>query len=283
MADLVPPFDAEEAERVLVNVTRNYGDGARADGVVLGVSGGVDSALVAAIAVKAFGADRVLGLILPHASSNPEDAAHARLVGDALGIELREIPITGVTDAVAEAVGPGVADVPMAASNLKPRARMMILYAHANAMNRLVLGTGNKSELLVGYFTKYGDGGADVYPIGDVYKTHVFTLARRMGVPAPIVDKAPSAGLWAGQTDESELGISYADLDRVLYGFEGELDDATVARRAGIAPGEVARVRGKVESSAHKRAPLFIPKLGFRTPGLDWREPRIRGRTGSPP
>jgi NAD+ synthase len=153
---------------------------------------------------------------------------------------------------------------------------MMVLYAHAHQMGRLVLGTGNKSELLMGYFTKWGDGAADVYPLGDLYKTDVFALARHLGLPRDIIDKAPSAGLFAGQTDEGELGVKYADLDKILVELEGGHDAATAARRAGVPPDLALMVERKIIATAHKRNPLVIPKIGLRTPGSDWREPRGR-------
>jgi NAD+ synthase len=266
-------FEPAAVQRQLVGFLRTYAEDAKVAGYVLGVSGGVDSALVAALAAEAVGKEKILGLLMPHATSNPQDAVHAELLCRHLGIGHERIDITPIVAAAERACA---AHVPqgMGAHNLRPRARMMVLYAHAAATNRLVLGTGNKSELLVGYFTKWGDGAADVYPLGDLYKTEVWALARHMGLPSEIVDKAPSAGLFAGQTDEGELGIRYADLDRVLQEFEGGHDAATVARRSGVPTETVRMVEGRILASAHKRNPLVIPKMGFRTPGWDWREPR---------
>lgn len=267
--------DVPAVRRQLVSFLRTYAEDAKAQGYVLGVSGGVDSAVVAALAAEAVGADCVLGLLLPHATSNPQDAAHGELVGRHLGIPLERVDVTPIVAAAEQACGahrPGG----MSAANLRPRARMMVLYAHAQQTGRLVLGTGNKSELLVGYFTKWGDGAADVYPIADLYKTEVWALARELGLPREVVDKAPSAGLFEGQTDEGELGIRYHDLDKLLAEFEGGHDAATAARRAGVAPELAAMVERRIHASAHKRNPLVIPKVGFRTPGWDWREARGR-------
>lgn len=268
-------IDVPAVRRQLVGFLRAYAEDAKTSGYVLGLSGGVDSAVVAALAAEAVGPDRVLGLMLPHATSAPQDKEHAMLVARALAIPTEEIDITPVVAAVERACA-AHAPRDMAAANVRPRARMIVLYAHAHQMGRLVLGTGNKSELMVGYFTKWGDGAADVYPLGDLYKTDVWALARDLSLPREIVEKAPSAGLFPGQTDEGELGFRYAELDATLAELEAGHDVATAARRAGV-PEEVARrVEHRVRTSAHKRNPLVIPKVGFRTPGWDWREARGR-------
>ena len=275
-------FDAAAVRRQLVSFLRSYADDAGAAGYVLGVSGGVDSAVVAALAAEAMGADKVLGLLLPHATSDPQDEAHGRLVCAHLGVPCERVDVTPLVEA-AERACAAHAPTGMAAANLRPRARMMVLYAHAQQAGRLVLGTGNKSELLTGYFTKWGDGAADVYPLGDLYKTQVWALARELRLPEEVVAKPPSAGLFPGQTDEGELGVPYAMLDRVLAEMEGGHDLATVARRAGVSAETARLVERRVLGSAHKRNPLVIPKVGFRTPGWDWREPRRRAPEGEGP
>ena len=269
-------FDAPTARARLVAFLRAYAHDAGARGYVLGVSGGVDSAVAAALAAEALGKDAVLGLLLPHRTSDPADAAHAEVVCQHLGIPFERVDVTPVVDAAERACANHPLPEGMARGNLRPRARMMLLYAHAAATGRLVLGTGNKSELLTGYFTKWGDGAADVYPLGDLYKTQVWDLARELALPSVVVDKAPTAGLYPGQTDEGELGIRYHDLDKVLAELEGGHDVETVARRAGVSVEQVRAVERRVLSSAHKRNPLVIPKMGFRTPGWDWREGRGR-------
>jgi NAD+ synthase len=149
---------------------------------------------------------------------------------------------------------------------------MVVEYYVANTEDRLVMGTGNKSELLTGYFTRWGDGGADFLPIGDLYKTQVWAMARHLGVPKRIVDKVPTAGLWRGQTDEGELGIAYDALDRVLLGIELQMDTEAIAEKAGVPLREVRRIEARVAATAFKRKPPLVPKLGVRTIGLDWRE-----------
>ena len=223
---------------------------AGAQGVAVGLSGGIDSAVVAALARRALG-DAVLGALLP-CHSLPQDEEHARLVAERFGIATQRVDLGAVYDALLAALPP--ARRPLAVANLKPRLRMATLYYLATERGYLVAGTGNKSELLAGYFTKHGDGGVDLLPIGGLYKTQVRTLARGLGVPAAIVDKPPSAGLWEGQTDEEELGISYAELDRTLAALAaGERED--------LDPAAVARVERLQRNSAHKRAmpPVFTP------------------------
>ena len=149
---------------------------------------------------------------------------------------------------------------------------MITLYQAAHGENRLVIGTSNKSEYLSGYFSKFGDGGCDFAPLGDLYKTQVQGMARHLGLPRRILEKVPSAGLWEGQTDEGELGISYDDLDRVLLGLELEMSSEEIVSRTGLSEATVERVTEMVHRSIHKRKMPLVPKVGIRTLGLDWRE-----------
>ncbi|NLO83700.1 MAG: NAD+ synthase [Clostridiales bacterium] len=203
---------------------------AGARGCVLGISGGVDSAVVAFLCNRALHGN-VLGLHMPCYSS-PQDTADARLIAEKLDINYAEINLEKAYDCIMEtfmdlrksqgmhefeANYPIARDVEkLAANNIKPRLRMITLYYYARLYNYIVVGTGNRSELEVGYFTKYGDGGADILPLGGLVKTQVWQLAKFLGVPNEIINKPPSAGLWAGQTDEGELGITYKQLDRII-------------------------------------------------------------------
>ena len=217
-------------------------------GVVVGLSGGLDSAVVSGLCAPALGADKVLGVIMP-AHSLPADAEDARLVAEAWGIEHSLVDLSGVSDALMALLPEGTQ---LARANIKPRLRMIVLYYLANSLGRAVVGTGNRSELMVGYFTKYGDSGVDLLPLAGVYKHQVFDIAREIGVPQQIIDRPPSAGLWAGQTDESEMGVTYADLDRVLEAMATGTD-------SGVSPDVVARVERMVRGSEHKRRlpPMF--------------------------
>ncbi len=215
-------------------------------GVVLGLSGGVDSALVAALARRAPGLE-VLGLILP-CHSDPLDEEHAQLVARLFHIETERIDLAPPYDELLAVLPPGDR---VAMANLKPRLRMIVLYHFAKLRRYLVAGTGNRSEIAVGYFTKYGDGGADILPLASLLKTEVRTLARQVGIPPEIIDKPPSAGLWEGQTDEAELGFSYEQLDAALIALDkGGTQDVPIS--------VLRRVKEMIASSEHKRAPIPI-------------------------
>lgn len=219
---------------------------AHGNGLIVGLSGGIDSSVVAVLCARAF-PQASLGLLMP-CHSDPDDTEHARLAASHAGLPVREIDLSAVYDTLlARFSGDGTgAARDLARANLKPRLRMATLYFHANLYGYLVAGTGNRSELAVGYFTKYGDGGVDLLPLGGLVKGEVRALAEELGVPRPIIDKPPSAGLWAGQTDEDEMGFSYADLDRYLLTGEG-------------APALRARVAARQAASQHKRGLPPVP------------------------
>lgn len=225
-------------------------EGAGLDGAVIALSGGIDSAVVSGLCAQALGPENVLGVILP-AHSLAEDAEHAKLTAETWGIEQVTFDLSNIYDSYVELLPTGSQ---MADANIKPRLRMIALYHLANTRNRMVVGTGNKSELLVGYYTKYGDGGVDLLPIASLYKHQVRELAREIGVPEVIIQRPPSAGLWAGQTDEDEMGITYEDLDRTLAAIES--GDTT-----GIDEGLLERVTAMIQGSAHKRRlpPIYEP------------------------
>lgn len=262
---LSPRYEPEMTE-VITRFIAHRVEMARSRGAVIGISGGLDSAVVAALCVRALGNDNVLGMMMPEKKPAPE----AVMAVEWLRIGCRIEPIGKLVKDAVDAGPIGLSKE--CAGNIKARIRMLLLYAEANHSGRLVVGTGNKSELLTGYFTKFGDGGADILPIGDLYKTQVRQLSEDLGVPAKIRNIAPSAGLYPGQTDEAELGIAYDKLDRILLGLELRLEPAQIAQKAGVAVSEVERISGRVRASIHKRALPAIPKLGIRTIGLDWRE-----------
>jgi NAD+ synthase len=229
---------------------RHQVHGVGLSGAVLGLSGGIDSAVVAGLCARGLGSENVLGVIMP-AHSMQQDAEDAALTARAFGIEHRVVDLSDIYDAYIQLLPTGS---PLANANLKPRLRMIVLYHHANTMNRMVVGTGNRSELMVGYFTKYGDAGVDLLPLAGIYKWQVRDVAREIGVPQSVIERPPSAGLWEGQTDEEEMGVSYADLDRIL-------DAMSRDEEIDVNPHLWDRVESMVQGSEHKRRlpPIFRP------------------------
>jgi len=218
-------------------------------GIIVGVSGGVDSALAAAFCCRAVGPDKVLGLFLPTSVSNPQDLADAQALCAGLGMEHRVVPIDPMLAAFKTL--PGFVGTPYLLGNLMARIRMTVLYYHANRDHRLVCGTSNRSEYMLGYCTKYGDNAADIQPIVHLYKTDVYEMAREMNIPEQILTKTPSAGLWEGQSDEGEIGLSYAEIDAALKHLEAQ--DGIAAT-----PTE-EKVLARAQKNAHKR--LCAPSL----------------------
>jgi NAD+ synthase len=235
-------------------------------GLAVGLSGGIDSAVVIRLCQMA-AADQVVGVIMP-CHSDPQDEADARLVAEHFGIAVLRIDLEPPYDQLVRALRTAMASlppdiVPSAAgsagdlrsrvplANVKPRLRMATLYYVANSLNYLVAGTGNRAELTIGYFTKYGDGGVDLLPIGDLLKSEVRAIAKELGVPQPIIDKPPSAGLWLGQTDEEEMGLTYAELERYLTGGPDS-----------VAPALALRLERMIRATDHKRALPLSPGGG---------------------
>lgn len=260
----------EDAEEIIEKFIRMRVEEAGAAGVVIGISGGIDSAVVATLCVRALGRDKVMGVMMPERGSNPQDLEHGLMIAKWLGIEHVVVDITEAVEAFLKS-SPKKGDR-LSTANVKARCRMIVLYHIANSTNRLVMGCGNKSEIMIGYFTKFGDGGADYMPIGDLYKTQVRELAKRLGIPEEIIKKPPSAGLWEGQTDEGEIGITYDVLDKILSGLEMGLPPERIAKEAECEISSVHKVESMVRKSVHKRRLPLIPKIGFKTPGFDWRE-----------
>src|SRR5918993_1364586 len=227
-------------------------------GIAVGLSGGIDSAVVIGLA-RIAAPGRVVGVIMP-CHSDPQDEADGRLAADHFDIPAIKIDLAPTFDRLVGDLGASLLHLPSAQrceaiddpnsaaarlplANVKPRLRMTSLYFVANSLNYLVAGTGNRSELTIGYFTKYGDGGVDLLPIGRLFKSQVRTLARELGIPAPIIDKAPSAGLWLGQTDEAEMGFSYADLENYL-----------TKGPQTVSPALAMRIERLMRGSEHKRS-----------------------------
>jgi NAD+ synthase len=242
---------------------------------VIGMSGGIDSTVSAYLAAEALGAANVTGLIMPYRTSNPESRAHAELAAGDLGLPTLVVDISPMVDAYFESY-------PDASKgrrgNKMARERMTILYDHSVALGAMVVGTSNKTEILLGYTTLWGDMASAVNPLGDLYKCQVRALARTLGVPAPIIDKQPSADLWAGQTDEGELGFTYGDADRVLYELIDRRRGVEGLVSGGLDRRLVERIYRMVRDSQYKRRMPVIAKLSHRSVDRDFRYSRDWGR-----
>lgn len=222
-------MQVEQIAERLINWLQNYVRQAGAQGVVFGLSGGLDSAVVAGLAVRAYG-ENALGIIMP-CYSDPSDAAHAELCAATLGLPIITVNLEQPFDAFRQALPVSETASSLAVANIKPRLRMITLNYHAAERNYLVLGGANRSELVTGYFTKHGDSGVDLMPIGALVKRQVRELAAYLGVPEVIITKAPSAGLWPGQTDEAEMGITYDQLDDYILTGEADADVQQIVDR----------------------------------------------------
>lgn len=233
---------------------------------VLGLSGGVDSTLSCYLAAEALGPENVLAVRMPYKTSAANTLDHAQLVIDTLGVQSITIPITELVDPLFERF-PAAGQVRR--GNVMARARMIILYDQSEAFKGLVVGTGNKTEILLGYTTLYGDSACALNPIGDLYKTQVRQLAEALGVPAAIIQKPPSADLWYGQTDEGELGFTYAQVDQLLYLLVDQHYPPEDCVSAGFAPDFVQDVIDRVRRYHYKRVLPPIAKLTDRTVGYD--------------
>lgn len=241
---------------------------------VLGLSGGVDSALALALAVEALGRENVVAVMMPYASSSPESRAHAELAASRLGVTPELVEITPMVDAFLNSAGPVER---VRAGNVMARQRMIVLYDVSAREKALVIGTSNKTEILLGYGTLHGDLACAVNPLGDLYKTQVWQLAAAMGVPKEIVEKEPSADLWAGQTDEGEFGFTYRDVDRLLYAMVDDRRTPEEIAAMGFDPAFVRRVAEMIRRFQFKRRPPLIAKVSHRTVNVDFRYARDWG------
>lgn len=234
---------------------------------VVGVSGGIDSALACFLSAQAIGPENMLALMLPYASSSPESREHAKLVIEKTGVQSKTYDITPMVEPYFES-HPDMDQVRR--GNVMARARMIVLYDHSAAFDGLVIGTGNKTEILLGYTTLFGDSASALNPIGDLYKTQVRQLARAIGVPEIIIEKPPSADLWVGQTDEGELGFTYADVDRLLFKLVDQRYSPQACIEAGFDRAFVENVVERIRQTQYKRVLPPIAKLSNRTVGYDF-------------
>jgi NAD+ synthase len=243
--------------------------------VIVALSGGIDSALVAFLAAEALEPDNVLAVMMPYRTSNPESRADAELVVKQLGIKSRVVEITPMAEPYLTSY---VGDNARRRGNVMARMRMIIVYDMSEEFHGLVIGTSNKTEALLGYTTQFGDNAAAIQPITDLYKAQVRQLAREIGVPQKIIDKAPSADLWQGQTDEGELGFTYDEADAILYHLVDERRRVDELVALGFSPRVVNQIVELVQRNQFKRVPPIVAKISARTIGIDFLYDRDWGR-----
>ncbi|KZX11853.1 NAD+ synthase [Methanobrevibacter oralis] len=255
----IPKINTKQTKNNIVKFIQNKVSKANVDGLVIGLSGGIDSTLAAYLACEAVGSDKVFGIIMPSSTTPTEDKLHGTDIAQKLGIQYKEIAIDSILNEflIVSQIKGDIKPI----GNLKARIRMSIIYYFANSKNYLVCGTGNKSENLIGYFTKYGDGACDIEPIGDLYKTNVYELSKYLNIPQELIDKPPRAGLWNNQTDEDEIGMTYELLDKILYSFtEKNQISKKIANELSIDVDEVEMIIKKVQTNEHKTKLPESPK-----------------------
>jgi NAD+ synthase len=267
-------IDFSEAQTRIVRFIKEYIENAGAKGIVLGLSGGVDSATIAALASKAIGGENVLALLLPEKETfKQKDIDDAYTVAKQFGLQTQVCDMTEALEATYKSI-PIFDPNDLCKGNIKARTRMIFLYYYANRQTRIVCGTSDKSETMMGYFTKWGDAAADLAPIIDLYKTQVRKLAINLGIPTELAMKPSTPALWPEQLAESELEIKYEILDLILFGLERFMKPAEIAGQLGVEQAIVERVQSRWLATEHKRRLPLAPKLGFRTATDDFRLPR---------
>jgi NAD+ synthase len=267
--------DPDETVERIVRFLRTHTERIGARHLIVGMSGGLDSSVTAALCTKAVGGKRTMGFCLPEKETrNLRSIQDAQEIARKFGIRFKTLDMTPLVQAVASLLHTSKSkESAIPRGNLKARLRAMILYYHANTNNGLVVGTGDKSEIMLGYFTKYGDGACDIQPIADLYKSSVRNLASRLEIPRRIFSKPSSPELWPGQMAEDELGLPYSKLDLVLWRLERWMPPKEISEELGIPLRMVEKVRGRWLQSEHKRRPPQSIKLGYRTAGQDLRIP----------
>jgi NAD+ synthase len=275
---LTPPvleLNLPEVEKRIRRFIKEYVENAGADGIVLGMSGGIDSGTVAAISSLAIGGSRVTGLMLPEKETyNSKDIDDAKVVAEKFGLETQVCDITPALEGFYETIPIFDQADKLSKGNIKARTRMIYLYYYANKLNKIVCGSSDKSETMMGYFTKWGDVAADISPLMDLYKTQVRKLAEHMGIPPELAAKPSTPALWPNQLAETELGIKYETLDLILFGLERFMTPEEIAQQLSVKKPLVEKVKSRWLAVEHKRRLPLVPKVEYRTVGTDFRLPR---------
>lgn len=268
-------LDWAEVEAKIERFIEDYVKKSNTNGVVLGLSGGIDSSTLAALSARAIGGDKVWGLLLPEQEThNIQDIEHAKLVAKKFKLKTVTIDITPTLNAFSKTLPIFDLDDKLCKGNVKARTRSVYIYYYANRLNLLVCGSSDKSETMIGYFTKWGDIAADITPLMDLYKTQVQKLAQHIGVPKEITTKPASPSLWPGQLAEKELGIKYEALDLILYGLEHFMKTEGIAKQLAVKKALVDKIKTRWLSMEHKRRMPLTTKIQYRTIGFDYRLPR---------
>jgi len=268
-------LDWQEVETKIKRFIKDYVETSGAKGIVVSLSGGLDSSTVAALSALAMGGSKVLGLILPEKETfNAKDIEHAKNVAKKFRLKSQTCDITPTLEAFYKTIPIFDPAEKVCKGNIKARTRIVYVYYYANKLNLIVCGSSDKSETMMGYFTKWGDAAADIYPIMDLYKTQVRKLARHVGIPKEIETKPSTPALWPGQLAEKELGIKYEQLDLILYGLEHFMKSKEIAEQLDIEKQLVDKIKHRWLSAEHKRRMFLTPKLEYRTIGTDFRLPR---------
>ena len=261
-----------EVEKRIRRFIKEYIKNAGAEGIVLGMSGGIDSGTVAALSSLAIGGDKVIGLMLPEEETyNPQDIDDAKFVAEKFGLKTQVCDITPVLEGFYKTIPVFAQEDRLCKGNIKARTRMIYLYYYANKLNKIVCGSSDKSETMMGYFTKWGDVAADISPLMDLYKTQVRKLAEHLGFPANLAAKPSTPALWPNQFAETELGIKYETLDLILYGLERFMTPEEISQQLSIQKTLVEEVKKRWLSVEHKRRLPLTPKVEYRTVGTDFR------------
>jgi len=267
-------FDAPEVEKRIKRFIKEYVDNSRASGVVLGLSGGIDSNTIGALCASAIGGNRVLGLMLPEKETyDAKDIDDAKVVAEKFGLKTQFCDITPALEGFYKSIPIFDPAEKLCKGNIKARTRMVYIYYYANKLNRIVCGSSDKSETMMGYFTKWGDVAADISPIMDLYKTQVRELAKHIGIPHELAEKPSTPALWPNQSAEEELGIKYERLDLILYGLERFMSTKEIAEQLRIEESQVQSVKARWLAVEHKRRMPLTAKLEYRTVGTDFRLP----------
>jgi NAD+ synthase len=259
---------------LLIRFIKDETNNAGFTNAVIGISGGVDSAVSATLTAEALGKDNVLGVMIPYRTSNPKSVEDAKSVIQSSGIRSELIDISGMVDSYCEENK--ITDS-LRRGNVMARMRMIVLYDLSAREKALVIGTSNKTEILVGYGTMHGDLASAINPLGDLYKSQIWQLAEAIGVPKQVIEKAPSADLWEGQTDESEMGVTYAKLDALLYEMIDERHSDEELEKLEFDSVLIKKVRGMIQKNQFKRRPPVIAKVSYRTVNIDFRYVRDWG------